>query len=433
MPSAAIRSLRFAIESSYGQRDSSGRIGGGASSLTWHNARFIDVSQLDPVGDVACEPSPPGWGAGFTVRPVVPEQNELRAGTYRNSGSVTIDWLLCGGLAGASLPSVDVGLTSLLQLHFRLRRYSAAIATHPVSATGAITFSVAGSYRNFLAAQINGRVQYSIATSSTSLPGLAPYYPGTAGNYPTLGQGGTTTTYSNLFYLQSTIGEPQIGTSLVTRRTAALRIQGGGWQQTLFGCVMRSLRISPDGEGGAVRLSGTFDAAWVENANTAYTPVPFAPTYCRPLFARGARCGLQVNAGYSLAAEPEIYNWSVQIDWSLSRSGVGGFDTDAAAPEATACTVTADVWFHYNATLETWLQSQLSAGGTIDLCIPFGGDLTATIPYGGAIIMQACALLDAQVIAPDLSNGGRLIHARFAASLASSGSAYFSSFAIGFF
>ena len=160
MPSAAIRSLRFAIEGSYGQRNSSGSIGGGVSSLTWYNARFLDATQLDPVGDVACEPSPPGWGTGFTVRPVVPEQNELRVGTYRNSGSVTIDWLLCGGLGGASIPSIDVGLTSLLQLHFRLRRYAAEVATRSVSSTGALSFSVAGSYRNFLAAQINGRVQY---------------------------------------------------------------------------------------------------------------------------------------------------------------------------------------------------------------------------------------------------------------------------------
>ena len=400
-----------------------------------YHALITKLIMLDPVGGVVCEPTPPGYGASpASSRPAFIELNELRPSTYRNSGSITIDWLLAVGVNSSDVLTKYVGLTALLRSRMRVQSYSAIVANRSVSASGAIAQTTSASIRDFLAVQQNGQLQYSIATATGTAPTGCPRYPVTAGNYPSVARGGTgTAIYSHFLYMPSTIADPAYGTGDSLRRTFALSIQGDGWYQQLYGVTLRSLRIAPDGEGGAVRMSGTFDAAWVQNGARTYTPDEILPAYCRPLFARGGRCGIQATGNYNNSFGLQVYNWSVQIDWSLSRAGVGGLDTDAAPPEATGCKIVVDVWLHYDALQDTWFKSTFdNLGHFWDVCLPFGGDLTAAIPYGGAIILQQCVLVDASLLTPDLSNGGRLMHLRFSPSLYTSINNY-TSIGIGFF
>lgn len=411
MASGAIRYVDWALESTYGGRSTNtGQLGG--ASLTWYSTRFVDATQAVPFGDAVMEPETVNWGPGWAKRPAVAERFESRS-WLRAKGQFTIDFLLMGGLGTMGQTNSAVGLINILSTRLTSQQTSVRRYDANVSASGSPTWSSSASIADLICYQDRNepnRLVYGAAVSAGRTPTVAPQCAQTAGTTTLLGRGGTSICYQRLYHQRALYGDVPVGTVTQTTRrvSVAIRLVGEGWHQVCHGCVLRSLRIYPDGEMGAVRLSCVIDVLAIEHWYDSPTHIsPFGLTG-RPLFARGARAVLQPHGQLSFdhAVEFAPVNWSVSLDWTLTETAIGGYDTPAAPPEATACQMIADIDYVYDSRLFTALQSAMDNGTGFDLTLPFGGDLYGgPYPYGGSIVLVDWVLRSGAYEVPDLSSG----------------------------
>lgn len=422
MPSSAIRRLEIAKESNY-----MSRFDGlpDADELSWSPVSIADASQLVAVGTTTTtqyDASKPGFGS-FPGAALVDPQ----LGKPVKSGTITIDWLLRGGL------SADSELKSMLLLlgtrMSHAQRTKGVVASGAVSQYGQPTFSATQASPRFFAYELaDGRVEYGVARAGTAptsepRPDLVSAMTGTK-MITADAESSSGTLYE--YWLKPIGGEAALDyLSAGGRYTVALRLTGDGWQQVCFGCSMTALTISADGDGRAIKLSATIDCPCVVDVDPDAINTPAWPDVTDgPVLhslgspaiinATGFASPLTIEQSWCIAA------WSLTLTWTTAGAACGSYWQGRAPLEATNLDAQLSLTIGHPSEdsrlmFTRWWEQQT----LLTVSLPFGGDLDAEIPYGGALICLNCYVTSGDVSNPDLS--GDLIQTTVTLGLSTAG------------